>query len=148
MNPDKRTPFGILPLLEHFTIDPPCCCSIKLSFASNVVILPWIWGSEPVVDVLQHFITCKVVSQSHHSRSTMASLANNSRFDLLMSLKVSCICSDDRSDDSNRLIFIINSNLKPSGHRAPMSLSRHLDLESSTFISERKIRLTQFSHHP
>ena len=146
MNPYKRTLIGILPLLERFTLDPPCCCSIMLRSTSNVVILPWIWRREPATDVLLHFVTCEVVTNSHHSRSEMASLANNLRFDLLMSLKLSCTSSGDRSDNSNRLIFIRNSNLKPSGHCAPMP--PRLDLDTRTCISERKTWLTQFAYHP
>jgi hypothetical protein len=51
-----------LPVDESITLNEPFRGPVVASFASYVVVLPWVWGGEPVLKISPHLVSCKTMS--------------------------------------------------------------------------------------
>jgi hypothetical protein len=61
MNPKKRIR-RCFPFCECVALNEPSCCSVVVSFTSNIVNFPRIWRRKPTSDILSQLLTCQTIS--------------------------------------------------------------------------------------
>jgi hypothetical protein len=62
MDPQKGIRFGCFPLPERVALKKPRPSPMLPQLAGDVVILPWIRGGEPTLNISPQFVTCGTIS--------------------------------------------------------------------------------------
>ena len=60
--PEQRTRSRCFPFGQRAAVNEPRPSLAMSRFATDVVIFPWIWGSQPTSNLTQQLVTCQLIS--------------------------------------------------------------------------------------